>query len=98
MELHQKLIQILGSNNVYFQPPATVKMQYPCIVYNRMAGDTNFADNIPYMFTQGYEVLLIYKDPDSPLVQKLATGFPMIRLNRHYVAENLNHEAYTLYY
>lgn len=31
--------------NVYFQPPESVKLLYPCIVYKRSAGDTRFADN-----------------------------------------------------
>lgn len=98
MDLQAEFVNILGNTNVYFQPPPTVKMKYPCIVYNRMAGDTNYANNKPYMFTQGYEVTLIYIDPDSELPKKLAMSLPMIRLNRHYVADNLNHEAYTLYY
>lgn len=73
-------------------------MKYPCIVYNRMVADTDYADNAPYRFTQGYEVILIDPDPDSGLVEKLSMGIEMIRYNRHYVADNLNHDAFTLYY
>ncbi len=39
------LVSLLGSDNVYFQPPPTVKMQYPCIVYKRDYLNTEFADN-----------------------------------------------------
>ena len=34
-ELHEFLCEILGSRNVYFQPPESVKMKYPAIVYER---------------------------------------------------------------
>lgn len=96
--LHNELVKFLGSSNVYFQPPESVKMQYPCIVYNRSSGDTLFADDLPYRFTQSYEVTIIDKNPDSGLPQRLATTFPMIRFNRHYTAENLNHDTFILYY
>ena len=31
--LHDELITLLGSSNVYFQPPTSIKMNYPCIIY-----------------------------------------------------------------
>lgn len=73
-------------------------MKYPCIVYNRAAGDTDYADNKPYKFTQCYEVTIIDPDPDSGLPERLATSMEMIRLNRHYTADNLNHDSFTLYF
>lgn len=92
------MCEILGSTHVYFQPPPTVKMEYPCIVYSRGSGGSVYADNRTYTFTQSYEVTLIDPDPDSGLVEKLATSLPMIRMNRHYTADNLNHDNFTLYY
>lgn len=98
LELHGKLKSIIGNDHVYFQPPPSVKMQYPCIVYKRSSGDTQFADNAPYVFTQSYEITVIDKNPDSPLPYKIATGFEMIRFNRHFTADNLNHDTFILYY
>lgn len=96
--LHAELIALLGSNNVYFQPPPTVKMKYPCIVYRRSPGNTKYSANMPYLFRQSYEVTVIDPDPDSPLIEKMATGFPMIRHDRHFESDNLNHDVYSLYY
>ena len=31
-KLGKALIELLGSNNVYFQPPESIKIDYPCIV------------------------------------------------------------------
>jgi hypothetical protein len=45
LALHEIRCEILDSRNVYFQPPASVKMKYPAIVYglediqNRFAND-----------------------------------------------------------
>lgn len=97
LELHEILCGILGSRNVYFQPPESIKMQYPCIVYDRNNGDTQFADDKPYEFRLAYEVTLIDKNPDNDAILKLA-ALPMSRFNRHYTADNLNHDSFVIYY
>lgn len=33
VDLHRKFEIALGSKNVYFQPPESVKLKYPCIIY-----------------------------------------------------------------
>lgn len=97
LELHQKLVDTLGSPNVYFQPPQTTIMKYPAIVYARSAGSTQFASNYPYAHAKRYAVTLIDKDPDNPVVEKLA-AYPMCLYDRHYVVGNLNHDVYNIYF
>lgn len=87
-----------GKANVYFQPPESVKLSYPCIIYKRNGGDTEHADDRPYRFTVSYEILLIDKNPDSEFIEKLAMAFPTIEYKRHYVSDNLNHDAFSLFY
>jgi hypothetical protein len=82
---------------VYFQPPANVKMEYPCIVYQRNDQDTEFANNKPYHSCQGYQATVIDRDPDSIIVG-MVTALPMSRYNRFFVAENLNHDVFSLYF
>lgn len=98
LKLHEELCDILGSRNVYFQPPETVKMKYPCIVYERSDGDTQFANNMPYAFALRYTVTLIGADPDSPLIKKLAYWFETCIYDRHFTSNNLNHEVFKIYY
>ena len=98
LELHEELCNVLGSSNVYFQPPESIKMKYPCIVYERSTGDTLHADNKPYLFTPRYSLTVIDKDPDSPIVQRIAETFSMCRYNRHFTVDNLNHDTFELYY
>jgi hypothetical protein len=97
LKLHEELCTILGNRNVYFQPPESVKLSYPAIVYSLSNIDNVFANNSVYMQKRGYEVTLIVNGPDSELVETLST-FPMCRFDRHFKADNLNQYVFTLYY
>lgn len=92
----QTLLETL-TPNVYFQPPANVQMQYPCIVYSRDTSDVEFAGNNPYRFTQRYQVTVIDKDPDSAIPGKVA-ALPMCLRNRYFSAANLHHDVFNLYF
>lgn len=97
LELHEVLCDILGSRNVYYQPPETVKMKYPAIVYSRNNIDNKHGDNLPYIQNYAYMVTLINKNPDSEFVDKLAV-LPMCRFIRNYQVDNLNHDVFLLYF
>lgn len=88
--------EILGTRNVYFQPPASVQMQYPAIVYSLSNIQSNFANNGSYMMTPSYEAILIDKNPDNEYVEALLK-LPYCRFDRHYKADNLNHYVFTIY-
>jgi hypothetical protein len=90
-------VRIDEEPNVYFQPPSTVKMNYPCIVYSRNSANTQFANDSPYLHKIRYQILVIDKNPDSIIPEKVAM-LPMCLFDRHYTADNLNHDAYNLYY
>jgi hypothetical protein len=97
LELQSILEAILGSNHVYFQPPESLKLTYPCIVYKLDDINTTFADNRPYSQNRRYSVTLIDKNPDSPIVEKLAS-VPKCSFNRAFPADNLNHYTFNLHY
>jgi hypothetical protein len=83
--------------HVYFQPPATVQMVYPCIVYQRDNAITEFAGNKPYGYTTRYQVTSIDKNPDSVVPLRIAEQ-PMCLFNRFFVVDSLNHDVYNLYF
>jgi hypothetical protein len=97
LELHGILRDILGTDNCYFQPPESVKLSYPCIIYKRNTGDTQYADNAPYTFRISYQVTYIDKDPDAEAIMGIA-ALPYCRMDRHFTANNLNHDTFNLYY
>lgn len=97
LKLHEILCEVLGSRQVYFQPPESVKMQYPAIVYSRNRIDNDHANDGVYIQSPSYIVTVIDKNPDSELVEKVSR-LPMCRFDRHYTADNLNHDIFTIYY
>lgn len=96
-DLDTLLRSILGSTNTYFQPPESVKMDYPCIVYKLSDIDTTFANNQPYSFGTKYSVTVIEKSADMTIVDKVK-ALPMCTFDRPYVANNLNHYSFNLYF
>lgn len=97
IELQEMLEDLLGSPNVYFQPPESVRMEYPAIVYSRYDIDTRHAGNKPYAQLPAYQLIVVDKNPDSDIVLKVS-GLPMCSFDRHYTSDNLNHDVFTLYY
>lgn len=98
LQLHEELCTLLGTRNVYFQPPATVKLNYDCIIYSVNNREDLRADDQHYRNFVRYEVMLITRDPDSDLPDILLNGFNRITHQRHYTADNLHHDIYTLFY
>ena len=97
LKLQEILEQILGSRNVYFQPPSNIKMKFPAIVYQLNSADTQFADNYPYIYKKRYQVTVIDRDPDSEIPDKVAL-LPMCILDRPFTSEGLHHWSFNLYF
>lgn len=97
LELQALLEDLLGSSNVYFQPPENVLMSYPAIVYNRNYLTSSYADNIPYLRTIRWQITVIDKDPDSLIPDKIAS-LPLTIYVRHFTSDNLNHDIYDVYF
>ena len=98
LELHEEFCNILGSRNAYFQPPASIKLNYPCIVYSISSVNKQNANNKMYKSMNEYKVVVIDSDPDSEIPNKIIAHFPMCRFDRAYTSDNLNHSALSLYY
>ena len=97
LELQAIFAEILESDNVYFQPPPSVRMDYPCIVYHRDYELANYADDFPYKRRKRYLVTVIDRDPDSGIPDKVAS-LPLCVYDRFYTADNLNHDVFKLFF
>ena len=82
---------------IYFQPPSNTKIIYPCIIYSRDSADTKFANNDVWHYTQRYQIMIIDSEPDTPLFDEISQ-LKMCLFERHYVADNLNHDVFNIYY
>lgn len=96
LEVQTLLESTLGSRNVYFQPPESIRMSYPAIVYYLdMILNTN-ADDLTYLYNKRYQITAISPDPDDTIVDSLAV-LPKCSFVRSYRADNLNHWVFSLY-
>nr|DAW59388.1 MAG TPA: tail completion protein [Caudoviricetes sp.] len=97
LDLQNLLESVLGSRNVYYQPPESIRINYPAIIYSRNDIDNTFADDIVYMQNHTYQVIVIDANPDSKIVNKISK-LPMCRYDRHYTSDNLNHDVFIINY
>ena len=98
IELHNILVDVVGSRNVYFQPPESTKLKYPCVVYQMQSMANRHADNQIYKSMKQYQVTYIDKDPDAEFVDKILERLPYIRYDRFFISDNLNHWVFTVYF
>lgn len=96
-ELNAILKTIAGNNNVYYQPPESLKMSYPCIVYTKSDITDRYASNGKYIIRHCYEITVIDKNPDSEIVARMEK-YKEARFNRHFTSDGLNHDVFTLYF
>lgn len=97
LKLQSDLEEILGSRNVYFQPPSSISMEYPCIVYSYSDYMEVHSDNITYFERDKYSVVLISKDPLPEIELRKLKDMPYSSFERHYSSDNLHHFAYVVY-
>lgn len=97
LTLHTELVNILGSKYVYFQPPESIKLNYPCIIYERYDISNIFADDDVYLNPRQYRITVIDKNPDSEIVDRMSK-FKTARFIRHTVVDSLNHDTFNIYY
>lgn len=103
LKLHDELIDILGTrgqpvSRVYYQPPESYKMEYPCIRYSMPGVNVTRANNGVYLVVNKYEITVMDYDLDSDIWKKIMSHFPMCSFDRAYTSNNLYHTTLTLYY
>ena len=97
IQLQRLLEKILGTRNVYFQPPESLKLKYPCIVYSKSNEDVRFADDTKYLKKDVYDITIIDRNPDSEIPDAISE-LKYCSFDRYFVSDNLNHYSYRLYF
>ena len=97
IELQSLLEELLGSRNVYFQPPASLVMKFPAIVYGLSKIRLTHADGKNYLKGRSYDITLIDSDPDSQIIDRILE-LTYTSFDRHFKSDNLNHYTFTIYF
>jgi hypothetical protein len=90
------LEELLESDDVYYNPPESIRMTYPAIVYSKKKIDKMTANNAAYLLKPCWEIIVIDTLPDNPVIKKLL-ALPYCSYDRAYIANNLHHDVLTLY-
>lgn len=97
LKLQEKLEELLGSRNVYYQSPSNLVMKYPAIKYSISSKGIKKANNQNYNVTNRYEIIVIDPNVDNEVIDKILE-LPYCSYNTHYVKDNLHHTVLSLYY
>ena len=84
-------------SHVYFQPPSSIKLTYPCIIYDLEKMAVKYADNAPYALYDMYSIKYITRDPDD-LTRNQIVMLPLCSYERDYVSDNLYHHQFRIYW
>ena len=95
-DLQKKLVEIIGNNNVYFQPPSNVQMKYPAIRYQLDSIELQRADNLNYSKFRSYAITHIYKSLSNELTDKMISSFQSIRFVSRMYVDGLYNDRYEL--
>ncbi|MCF8018191.1 MAG: hypothetical protein K9L62_02210 [Vallitaleaceae bacterium] len=97
LELQTFLEDLIGSRNVYFQPPESKNINYPALIYNIDDRPTYFANDKPYMIRHRYKVIVIDRNPNSAIPDKVGS-LQSCKFVTAYTKDNLHHTVYNLYF
>ena len=84
-------------DTVYFQPPSSIRINYPCIVYNRSTDYINRANNSLYVKEKLYRVTVMDKNPDSDIADRLQE-LPWAVIISRDVIDNIYQTTLNIYY
>lgn len=93
LDMQEDLEAAFGSENVYYDPPESIQMEYPCIVYTTNDVTTLWTNGRPYGTMFDYQVTLIRKDPDDGLLERLLASLGSYDYDRHYISDGLYHDV-----
>ena len=97
-DFQKRLEEFIGSKNVYFQPPESFKINYPCIIYELDFVRIHRADNKAYNQQFRYAVTYVSAKPRLDMVTRFAEEFELCAFDRAFKADGLYHYIFNIYY
>lgn len=95
-DLLHLLRQAVQHNQVYFQPPENLKIEYPAVVFHLSKIEIDHASDTPYKGAKEYSVTLITKDPEPDVIDEILK-IPYSSLDTTYISDGMNHFVFTVY-
>lgn len=100
IDLQYELERILGSRNVYFQPPEYIKLKYPCIIYSLANFSNKNANDKKYIKYKKYTLTLVLQEYTDIIADDLVNKILDLQycfFDRSFISGNMYHYTFDLY-
>lgn len=99
-DLRDILYTIHNTENVYYDPPTSIQMKFPCFRFTMNNTNVTYADNFTYLRKPRWTVTYITRDVEDiePLIKDMFDNFKYLVQETQFKAENLQHVVFNLYY
>lgn len=92
-------LESTNTGKVYFQPPSSVQLNYPCWVVERSKVYQPKANDKTYLFRPGYKCIFMNcEEPDPDVLYEISRRYENCHYQNHYVKDNINHDVFLIYY
>lgn len=92
-------LESTNTGKVYFQPPSSVHLEYPCWVVERAKVYQPKANNRTYLFQVGYRCMYMNRvEPDPEVLDMIPRRYECCQYQNHYVVDNIHHDVFLIYY
>lgn len=99
-QLRDQLYLVNNTKNVYYNPPSSIRMNFPCFRFELNNIDVKHADNKAYARKPRWAVTYISRNlEDIEVVSKqMLDIFPYCNFDTSFRADNLEHAVFNLYF
>ena len=99
-ELRDKLYLVHNTENVYYDPPTGITMEFPCFRFELNNYDIRRADNKAYAMKPRWAVTYITRDIEEieDVAKEMLDIFQYCNFDTSYRADNLQHAVFNLYF
>lgn len=95
-QLYDILRPIVG--NVYYNPPESLKLKYPCVICSLESDRPEYADDTRYKNMNRYNLILITNGTDNGIMRETLLKLPYCSFDREYFSNNMCHDSLTIYF
>lgn len=85
-------------DNVYYEPPENMTLQYDCIIYKKDPDYQEKANNYNYISVDRYAITVVERKVDTGVAQAIRDHFPACTITNTFVSDSLHHTLLKLYF
>lgn len=99
-DLRDHLYLIHNTENVYYDPPESIRMDFPCFRFELNNIDVKHADNKAYAKKPRWAVTYITRDLEEieEVAEEMLEHFQYCNFDTSFRADNLQHAVFNLYF